>query len=824
MSKKDFLKGIEAQAKIQAKREQKVEKGMQVLEEKLEDIAEGQDAGFELVDVVLHDVADMQNQALYGLTSGKQLKDLDITEQRVLAACIYTMLSKQEPKSDLQISFYLNLEDYLGIRERNDKFVFQSLENVDSHSDRIAMGKAICAFLFLRNCSFDFVKDKDSYAWLFDFLPEKEVNRICGTIEQQYRALGKDGITDLYKQLPAAPSQEQIEQKEDIAESQVDVQEVEEEQESIDDFSLLKSIVEDHIEKRDEFGKRVSNYPEIIKKELGKSFPRLSYDAVIGMTKIGNGYLTFTTYAMYVKDGSFIKGEYRCLPYKNIKYTDMAMAEGRSAGTRKIIIPYTDAAGKQTSITIDDSVLTEESLRDLLKDIHESNCNTAETDRFIKLGELNKEQIKEFLSLLTYVLKKNGSSISEVFVLAVFLKLHDEWNSFVDSIQSQEIFASVLSSFKKAVPYPSENVVLKGALHTTLQVMASTNRVAGKESTFVSDAADQLIKELDVKQRGIEAYNKLISGFKNSEPVTSLDNYSFIKQEILNEDILRYEEVEKGIAATIAYLENKAPERIRRAVQEKTAPVAQVIKKGSEFINQAIKPGRRNRSNSGNGKSKSFEYKPRSEDEIVKIPESYSRIDISKLKDAPLPEGAEGYTIATGNASGIVFCYPVTAEASMPLDDSQKIIDFLHETMDENQGIIEVNTGTCEHGGRFIYYLMKYRKGIDAIPKKVGYQLNFNFEIGDQIYFISGSFEEEGITGQRDSMGIMLYIKAKEQAGQPADMGDIMEHDWFCDPYDPEFKKGFLMNRSEIPGLDSTFQAHPLSVARELVKYVTEHN
>ena len=127
MSKKDFLKGIEAQAKIQAKREQKVEKGMQVLEEKLEDIAEEQDAGFELVDVVLHDVADIQNQALYGLTSGKRLKDLDITEQRVLAACIYTMLSKQEPKSDLQISFYLNLEDYLGIRERNDNSCFSLL-------------------------------------------------------------------------------------------------------------------------------------------------------------------------------------------------------------------------------------------------------------------------------------------------------------------------------------------------------------------------------------------------------------------------------------------------------------------------------------------------------------------------------------------------------------------------------------------------------------------------------------------------------------------------------------------------------------------------
>ena len=252
--------------------------------------------------------------------------------------------------------------------------------------------------------------------------------------------------------------------------------------------------------------------------------------------------------------------------------------------------------------------------------------------------------------------------------------------------------------------------------------------------------------------------------------------------------------------------------------------MAQAIRKGSEFFNQAVKPGRRNRPNNGKEKGKSFEYIPRSEDEIVKVPESYDRIDISKLKDVDLPEGAEGYTIATGNASGIVFCYPVTAEASMPLDDSQKIIDFLHETMDENQGIIEVNNGSCKDGGRFIYYLMKYRKGIDAVPKKVGYQLNFNFEIGDQIYFISGSFEEEGITGQRDSVGIMLYIKAKEQAGEPADMGDIMENDWFRDPYDSEYKKGFLMNRSEIPELDSTFQAHPLSVARELVKYVTENN
>jgi len=160
----------------------------------------------------------------------------------------------------------------------------------------------------------------------------------------------------------------------------------------------------------------------------------------------------------------------------------------------------------------------------------------------------------------------------------------------------------------------------------------------------------------------------------------------------------------------------------------------------------------------------------------------------------------------------------------MPLDSPDSLVDYLHSSMNENQGIVEVKNGRCKNGGRYVYYIVKYRREQDDLPDIVGYQLNFNFEVGNTVYFISGSFEEEGITGQRDSIGLMILLNAKEQAGEPADMQTVLETEWFEDPYDPDYKQGFLMNQSESPEFDSIFPAHPLSVARALIGFVIDRN
>ena len=222
---------------------------------------------------------------------------------------------------------------------------------------------------------------------------------------------------------------------------------------------------------------------------------------------------------------------------------------------------------------------------------------------------------------------------------------------------------------------------------------------------------------------------------------------------------------------------------------------------------------------------KTFSYVDRAGNEPFAVPSEYSQIDPSQIQELQMPRGSLGYTIATPNGTGIIVCYEVPSETAMPFDSPDDLVGFLHESMTENQGIIEVKNGRCRDGGRYVYYIMKYWYGEDHPSSRVcGYQLNFNFEIGNQVYFISGSFDEAGMTGVRDSIGIELLAKAKEQSGQPADLTDIMENEWFCDPYDPEYTKGFLMNKSEVSELDSVFPEHPLSVTRALVNYVVENN
>ena len=88
------------------------------------------------------------------------------------------------------------------------------------------------------------------------------------------------------------------------------------------------------------------------------------------------------------------------------------------------------------------------------------------------------------------------------------------------------------------------------------------------------------------------------------------------------------------------------------------------------------------------------------------IPDSYSQIDPAQMQELQMPEGSLGYTIASDNATGIVVCFEVPPETAMPFDNPEDLVHYLHETMNENQGIIEVRNGKCKNGGRYVYYII----------------------------------------------------------------------------------------------------------------------
>ena len=103
---------------------------------------------------------------------------------------------------------------------------------------------------------------------------------------------------------------------------------------------------------------------------------------------------------------------------------------------------------------------------------------------------------------------------------------------------------------------------------------------------------------------------------------------------------------------------------------------------------------------------KTFHYVDRDVSEPFMIPDSYSQIDPAQMQELQMPEGSLGYTIASDNGTGIVVCFEVPPETAMPFDNPEDLVHYLHETMTENQGIIEVRNGKCKNGGRCVYYII----------------------------------------------------------------------------------------------------------------------
>ena len=201
----------------------------------------------------------------------------------------------------------------------------------------------------------------------------------------------------------------------------------------------------------------------------------------------------------------------------------------------------------------------------------------------------------------------------------------------------------------------------------------------------------------------------------------------------------------------------------------------------------------------------------------MNIPEEYERLDI-QTPDFGFPtRDVEAYGYNNGVYSGFILKCIVPSQVAMSFDDPQQIIDSWHESMPDDAGLIEVNNGGTKSGNRIVYFIVKHSLGKDGFPRGNEYTLNINMESPEGIYFINSSFAEEGTTGIRDTIVYELFRR------QHPDMKDPFDG-WFCDPYDPEFNKGFLMNWSEQGTFDGSFPDHPLSKAREFVRYIQENN
>lgn len=159
--------------------------------------------------------------------------------------------------------------------------------------------------------------------------------------------------------------------------------------------------------------------------------------------------------------------------------------------------------------------------------------------------------------------------------------------------------------------------------------------------------------------------------------------------------------------------------------------------------------------------------------------------------------------------SNILIFSKTEADKAMPFDGKQTVIDGIHECLADNQGLIEVNSGKTKRGYDYIYSIVKtIRDNFEGAL----YFLRMNVGNDSNIIEIQATFEEQGVTGERES-----YCVSFAQNAELVTISDDKLVGWSEDPYDPSYEKGIPMNLSEREGVDAFFPDHPLSQAREFI-------
>jgi hypothetical protein len=128
-----------------------------------------------------------------------------------------------------------------------------------------------------------------------------------------------------------------------------------------------------------------------------------------------------------------------------------------------------------------------------------------------------------------------------------------------------------------------------------------------------------------------------------------------------------------------------------------------------------------------------------------------------------------------------------------------------------NGGIIEVGMVTL-HEIPVVKTIFK----LPQQPSGTTYLASLTVPFKTCSYVIKLQCAEVGNTGLRDAQ-----ILNRMMADGTVTMGNDGLENWFVDPYDPTFKGGIVMNRSELEVYDSEFPFHPLSKARSLLTAFT---
>lgn len=127
-----------------------------------------------------------------------------------------------------------------------------------------------------------------------------------------------------------------------------------------------------------------------------------------------------------------------------------------------------------------------------------------------------------------------------------------------------------------------------------------------------------------------------------------------------------------------------------------------------------------------------------------------------------------------------------------------------------NGGLIKVN-----FSDKIAFQTIKTIFKIPQEPNGVTYLASLTIPFKDCSYVIKIQAPEIGVTGIRSSTIADQLMKEEK-----IKIGENGYENWSSDPYDSNFKKGTLMNKSEDSIYDQSFKKHALTQARNLISNI----
>lgn len=192
---------------------------------------------------------------------------------------------------------------------------------------------------------------------------------------------------------------------------------------------------------------------------------------------------------------------------------------------------------------------------------------------------------------------------------------------------------------------------------------------------------------------------------------------------------------------------------------------------------------------------------------VFTMPDDYQLL--KNLEDDP--KNCLNYAKETESCATFIQLFAIERMSTMDWGEDQKIIDGIHQSLAENQALIEVKCDKTRRGYHYVYSIVKTLEK----PSGVQYFLLMQVLYGHAALNIKAFFSEKGMTGQRDAA--IFELAVRKGIVSPSDTSN-----WACDPYDKDFKHPCLMNLSEDRKYDELFPGHPLSQCRGFIKTVIE--